>query len=84
MASVLGLLIAVPASLYLSRVGVNVASLAGVSLAGIARSGMWRGEYQVATFTGPLVMLFFIVAVAVLYPAIKAARLRPIEAMRQR
>lgn len=83
-AAAIGLCVALPGSLYLGRVGIDVAKLADVSMAGVTRSPIWRGEYSTATFTGPLVMLFFIVLLAVLYPAIKAARLRPIEAMRQR
>src|SRR5262249_26065414 len=83
-ASVFGLALAAPGAYYLSHHGIDVARLANVSMAGIARSPVWRAEYSAASFTRPLTMLFVIAGLAVLYPGIKAARLRPIEAMRQR
>ena len=39
---------------------------------------------QVNTFVGPVVALVFIVSIAVLYPAIKAALIQPVAAMHHR
>ena len=81
-AVVIGLALAAPLAWYLAAVGIDQGKLANVSTQGIARSAIWRGEFTPQTFIGSVLMLLSIVTCAVIYPAIKAARLRPIEAMR--
>ncbi len=81
-AVVVGLALAVPGVLYLTYTGINLGSLAGISIMGISLNPIWRAALDVSVFTGPVSALLIIVAVAVLYPAAKAALIRPVEAMR--
>jgi ABC-type lipoprotein release transport system permease subunit len=81
-AIVVGLTLAIPGMWYLSNVGINVGKLGGMSAMGLAMRPVWYGIYNANTLSGPLVMLVFIVFLAVLYPALKAAWIRPVEAMR--
>ncbi len=77
----IGVAIAVPAVLYLARTGIDLGSLAGVSMMGMAMNPIWRAEINAQVFTGPIVALVAIVTVAVLYPAFKAALIRPVDAI---
>ncbi|NRA03000.1 MAG: ABC transporter permease [Myxococcales bacterium] len=77
-----GLALSLPALYYFSTEGFNIASLAGVTVMGVAMNPIWRGVVSPETFTGPVGLLVLIVAVAVLFPAFKAALIRPVEAMR--
>jgi ABC-type antimicrobial peptide transport system permease subunit len=77
-----GLLLATPGLLYLERVGVDIASLAGISVMGIAMDPIWRAAITPSVFMIPIGMLVAIVSIAVVYPALKAALIRPVEAMR--
>jgi ABC-type lipoprotein release transport system permease subunit len=84
LALVVGLVLAAPLLYYLVRHGVNIASLAGASVQGIAYNSEWHAEIDRATFTGPIGMLLFAVGAALTFPALKAARLQPVDAMRYR
>jgi putative ABC transport system permease protein len=81
-ATVVGVGLGIPAMLYLERYGIDLASLAGVSILGIAMDPVWRASVNVENFTQPVAVLVGIVGLAVLYPACKAAWIRPVEAMR--
>lgn len=84
LAVALGLALAAPTLHYLVHHGINIASLAGTSVQGVAYDPEWHAEVDRATFTGPIGMLVAIVAIAMTFPALKAARLQPVEAMRYR
>jgi ABC-type antimicrobial peptide transport system permease subunit len=84
LAIAIGLALGVPLLLYLARVGIDLAGLAGVSVIGMAMSSTWRAEISTAVFAGPLGTLVVMTLAAVLYPALKAAWIQPVEAMRQR
>jgi ABC-type lipoprotein release transport system permease subunit len=84
LAIAIGLALGVPLLLYLSRVGIDLAGLAGVSVLGMAMASTWRAEISGAVFAGPLATLVAMTLAAVLYPALKAAWIQPVEAMRQR
>jgi ABC-type antimicrobial peptide transport system permease subunit len=58
-----------------------VGSLAGISMVGMTMPPVWRGYYTPDVLITPIILLFFIVFFAVLYPAIKAARIQPVQAM---
>jgi ABC-type antimicrobial peptide transport system permease subunit len=80
-AILVGVSLAVPGILYLSRTGIDLGKLGGVTIMGIAWDPVWRAAVSVGIFTGPILVLVLIVAVAVFYPALKAALIRPVEAM---
>ena len=71
-----------PGILYLTWVGIDLSQLAGISIMGIALDPIWRAAITPSVFVGPVVALLVIVALAVIYPAAKAALIRPVEAMR--
>jgi ABC-type lipoprotein release transport system permease subunit len=81
-AILVGVSLAVPGILYLSHTGLNMAQLAGLTVMGIAMDPVWRAVVSVSVFTGPIVTLLVIVGAAVLYPGLKAAVIRPVDAMR--
>ncbi len=81
-AVVVGLVLSVPGLLYLTRYGLDLSALGGTSFAGIAFDPVWRGVVTPMTIIAPVLTLLLMVGVSVLYPALKAARLRPVEAMR--
>lgn len=76
-----GLVLSLPGVWYLSAVGIDLRTVGGISLYGMVMDPHWRAEFVPAAFAGPVVMLVIIVSIAVIYPAVKAARLRPIEAI---
>jgi putative ABC transport system permease protein len=82
LAIVIGLGLSVPGLAYLTRHGLDLSALGGTSFAGIAFDPVWRGVVTPMTILAPIATLLFMVAIAVLYPALKAARLSPVEAMR--
>jgi putative ABC transport system permease protein len=82
LALAIGVTLSLPGLWYLTEYGLNLESMAGVTMLGIAMNPLWRGEVSAFTFTGPVFTLLVIVAIAVIYPAIKAALIRPVEAMR--
>lgn len=80
----LGLALAAPLLYYLVHHGINLSALAGTSVQGVAYNSEWHAEVDRSTFAGPITMLIFAVGVALTFPAIKAARLQPVDAMHYR
>ena len=83
-AILVGVTLAVPGLWYLSNTGIDLAKLGGVTIMGIAWDPVWRAAVQADIFTRPILVLLVIVAVAVIYPALKAALIRPVDAMHHR
>jgi ABC-type lipoprotein release transport system permease subunit len=79
---VIGLLVAAPFLYLLATSGIDIGTMAGISIMGVSWDTVWRAEINERTFMGPTITLVIIVFVAVLYPAAKAARLNPIDAIR--
>lgn len=82
LAMAVGLTLAAPCAVWLARVGLNVGALSGTSMLGMAFPPRWKGIYTPETVAGPVLVLLLIVSGAVIWPAVKAARLRPLDAMR--
>ena len=82
MALVIGATMALPGMWFLSTRGIDVGGLGGIDMMGVAIRPMWQGIYTVETVQTPIILLFFIVVLAVLYPALKASWIQPVQAMR--
>lgn len=81
LAIVVGTLLSMPLLWYLSTVGIDTGRMSGMSIGDVAWNEIWRSKISVDTFRGPIAMLVFVVGIAVLYPALKAARIKPVEAI---
>jgi len=80
-ATLAGVTLALGPMWYLQTYGLDVGVLGGVSMVGMTMPAIWRGSFTLASGLVPVLMLFVIVFFAVLYPALKAAWIRPVEAM---
>jgi putative ABC transport system permease protein len=83
-AILVGLALSVPSILYLSHTGIDLGRLAGISIMGVALDPVWRAAISVRVFVAPILMLTVIVGTAVVYPALKAALIRPVDAIHHR
>jgi len=76
-----GAVLSVPALWYLTVHGINMGRMGGMAVHGMAFDPVMRAVVSGNIFAGPIVTLVFIVFIAILYPAIKAAVIRPVEAI---
>jgi ABC-type lipoprotein release transport system permease subunit len=81
-AIVVALVLSVPGLAYLADHGLDLSGLGGMSFAGMAFDPVWHGVVTPWTIVGPVLTLVFIVSVSAFYPALKAARISPVDAMR--
>jgi ABC-type lipoprotein release transport system permease subunit len=73
----------IPSLWYLYQVGLNIAVLAGgLTFAGIVFDPIWKAHFTRYVFVSPVATLLVIVFLGTLYPALKAARLTPVAAIR--
>ncbi|MBW2395439.1 MAG: ABC transporter permease [Deltaproteobacteria bacterium] len=79
-----GLAVGLPSLLYLAIYGIELTSVAGLSIMGMAMDPHWRAEMSVGVVLAPVGALVAIVSVAVLYPALKAAWIDPVRAIYHR
>ena len=77
-----GMALALPTLWYLVEVGIDTGALGGVTVIGATFATVWQAAVSPATFVTPTMTLVLLVLVAVVYPAVKAARISPVEAMR--
>jgi putative ABC transport system permease protein len=83
-ATAVGAVLSIPGLLYLERTGIDLSAVTqDVSIAGIAWDPIWTAEVNTDTFATPISTMVFIVLLAVIYPAMRAALIRPVMAMRQ-
>ena len=80
-ATVLGGILAAPGMWYLATYGIDVGALGGMEMAGLTMPAVWKAHFAVDTTGVPVALLFFIVLIAVIFPALKAAWIRPVQAM---
>jgi ABC-type lipoprotein release transport system permease subunit len=80
-AIVVAFILCVPALWYLVNVGINLGELGGVSVMGMIFDPIWHGVISAKTFYMPLTTMLIVVTLGILYPAIKAARITPLEAI---
>lgn len=78
----IGVVLSVPGLWYLVNVGIDTGALGGISLMGVAFNQIWYAMVTPGTFVGPVLALVVMVSLAVVYPAVKAVRIGPLEAMR--
>jgi ABC-type lipoprotein release transport system permease subunit len=81
---VLGAMLGAPILWYLQVHGLNLGGNRGaISLAGIVVGPLWYGRPDFAAYTQAALGLTFTALLAALYPALRAARFRPAEALRK-
>ena len=78
----IGLILSLPALWYLSSFGLDSGALAGAGVAGMTFDSKWYALVTPQSFTTPTTVLLAVVVIGAVYPAIKAARILPVEAMR--
>ncbi|MBW2458748.1 MAG: FtsX-like permease family protein, partial [Deltaproteobacteria bacterium] len=84
LAVLVGTLLSLPGLWYLSAHGIDTGKLGGTTVSGVALGSNWRAHISSETFSGPIMIMVFVVLIAVLYPAVKAALIKPIAAMQHR
>ena len=82
MALAIGLTLSAPSLWYLSSRGIDVGALGGTSMMGLSMASIWKASVSPTVIVTPVFTLVFIVLLAVVYPALKAGRISPVEAMR--
>ena len=69
---------------YLQTYGLDLRTVMGeLSLAGVVLDPIWYGQHDFPTYLRAALGLALVAVVSALYPAIRAARFRPVEAMRR-
>jgi ABC-type lipoprotein release transport system permease subunit len=72
-------------SRYFEHNGIDLSSMAeGASFGGVAIDPVWRAYLTADAIVIPIIFLFIIASLAVLYPAVKAAVIRPVSAIHHR
>ena len=82
LAVAIGVVLVLPAFWYLTTVGINMGAMAGTDMMGMVLMETWYAVVSPQVFAQPIFMTVLVVSLAVLYPATKAARIQPVEAMR--
>lgn len=84
-AGVLAGVFGVALSRYFEHNGIDLSSLAeGASFGGVAVDPIWKAYLTADSVVIPIIFLFIIAFVAVLYPATKAAVIQPVRAIHHR
>ena len=84
-ASIIAILFGWSLSIYFQKNGIDLSSMAeGASFGGVAMDPVWRAYLTADAVVIPIVFLFIIASLAVLYPAVKAAVIKPVSAIHHR
>ena len=84
-ASIISLILGISVSYYFQGNGIDLTKLAdGVTLAGVAMDPIWKARISTESCVIPVLFLFIIGTIAVLYPAAKAALIKPVSAIHHR
>jgi ABC-type lipoprotein release transport system permease subunit len=84
-ASVMAILLGCSLSLYFEQNGIDLSSMAeGASFGGVAMDPIWKAYLTPEAVLIPIIFLFIIASLAVLYPAVKAAVIQPVSAIHHR
>lgn len=84
-AAILAGLSGISLSRYFEHHGIDLSSFAeGASFGGVAIDPVWRAYLTLDSIAVPIVFLFVISFLAVLYPAVKAALIQPVRAIHHR
>lgn len=83
---VVGLILGLPLCWYVVDYGFDLSGGSGSELvwAGVATEAIMQGQWSLIAFWAPVLLLFVISLLASIVPAIRAARLRPVDAMGRR
>jgi ABC-type lipoprotein release transport system permease subunit len=85
LATLAGLCIGLPISLYLQDHGINLMGRSnGMVISGIAMDPVWSSHVTVKSVVDPIAFMALIVMIAVIYPGLKAAMIRPLKAIYHR
>lgn len=81
-ASVVAILFGLPLSLYYEKYGLDLSKItSGGSIHGVAFDPIWYCHVTIKSVMEPIIFLFAIVVLSVIYPAVKAALIRPVQAI---
>ncbi len=79
----IGYAFGIPLLLYLGEFGIDLsANFQSLDVAGMSIDPIIRARLRPRVFIEPTLSMWVIVGLSVIYPALKAARLNPISAMR--
>lgn len=80
----LGGAVGIPLVWYLQTSGLDLRSVMGeLSMAGVVVDPIWYGQHDFPSYIQAALGLTGVAVVSALYPALRAARFRPVEAMRR-
>ncbi len=84
-ASVLALAVGVPVAFYFQAHGIDLSALTDTThISGLPISPVWYCHLTPTAVVQPIVFLFVVALFSVLYPAVKAAVIQPVDALRHR
>lgn len=80
-AILIGGAVSIPVGYYFVTHGIDMGALGGFAIQGVAMESVWRASFNAKAIITPVVALIYIVSLSVVYPAIKAAVIKPVSAI---